>query len=195
MRTALSPTEIVHQQLEYGVTQIELVRDATALSRVFINPMTLTIGVARVRVAGIGGVWTDERYRMQGYARQLMEDSVAHMLEAAAAGGGGHWGDAPAGGGAGGARAAGPGGPVVNMALAVVTWFSPSDRRALHLPTAVACPAWSQGVRVSHGIGPLPQQCTGRTTTCHRRARRVRGRGKPPTIRAMMPTRVCRSHM
>ena len=86
MRTALSPTEIVHQQLEYGVTQIELVRDATALSRVFINPMTLTIGVARVRVAGIGGVWTDERYRMQGYARQLMEGSVAHMLEAAAAG-------------------------------------------------------------------------------------------------------------
>ena len=76
--------EFVYQTIEHGVTQIDLVRNATVVSRVFINPLTLTIGSARVRVDGIGGVWTEESQRRQGYARQVMEASVAQMLDAAA---------------------------------------------------------------------------------------------------------------
>src|SRR4051794_20283059 len=86
MNAARSSTEVVYQPIEYGITQIDLVREATAVSRLFITPLTLTLGVARVRVDGIGGVWTEESQRMQGYARQLMEVSVAHMLDAAARG-------------------------------------------------------------------------------------------------------------
>ena len=58
--TASQPRiELVSQTIEHGVTQIDLLRDATPVSRVFIIPLTLTIGIARVRVDGIGGVWTE----------------------------------------------------------------------------------------------------------------------------------------
>ena len=77
--------EIVSHPIEHGVTQVDLVQDTSPVSRVYINPLTLTIGVARVRVAGIGGVWTDERHRNHGYARRLLEHTLARLTYTAAA--------------------------------------------------------------------------------------------------------------
>jgi hypothetical protein len=77
--------DIVSQPIEHGVTQVDLVQDTTLLSHLYITPLTLTIGVARVRVAGIGAVWTDERQRLHGFARHLLEHTLARLLAAAAA--------------------------------------------------------------------------------------------------------------
>ena len=50
-----------------------------AVSRLYIIPLTISIGVARVRVDGIGGVETEEEYRGRGYARRVMEAALAQM--------------------------------------------------------------------------------------------------------------------
>src|SRR5687767_14302525 len=85
MSTPQPRLEIVSQPIEHGVAQVDLVQDTTPVSQLYITPLTLTIGVARVRVAGIGGVWTDERQRLHGYARRLLEHTLARLLAAAAA--------------------------------------------------------------------------------------------------------------
>ena len=71
--------EIRSQQLENGETLIELKVAERAVSRLYIIPRTISIGVARVRVDGIGGVETEEEYRGRGYARRVMEAALARM--------------------------------------------------------------------------------------------------------------------
>lgn len=41
----------------------------------------MRIGSARVRMGGIGGVWTEPQHRRQGYMRQVMERAVEFMSE------------------------------------------------------------------------------------------------------------------
>jgi hypothetical protein len=47
--------DIVSHLLGHGVSQVDLVQDATPVSQVSVTSRTLAIGVARVRVAGGGG--------------------------------------------------------------------------------------------------------------------------------------------
>src|SRR5215213_7413469 len=71
--------EIRSQHLENGESLIELNLAERPVSRLYIIPLTISIGVARVRVDGIGGVETEEEYRGRGYARRVMEAALARM--------------------------------------------------------------------------------------------------------------------
>src|SRR4051812_7114681 len=71
--------EIRSQHLENGETLIELNLAERPVSRLYIIPLTISIGVARVRIDGIGGVETEEEYRGRGYARRVMEAALARM--------------------------------------------------------------------------------------------------------------------
>ena len=71
--------DIRSQHLENGETLIELNLAERPVSRLYIIPLTISIGVARVRVDGIGGVETEEEYRGRGYARRVMEAALARM--------------------------------------------------------------------------------------------------------------------
>jgi len=64
-----------------GSTRAELLLGEQAISRLWIVPFTICIGVARVRMDGIGGVGTDEAHRRRGYSRRVLEASVSWMRE------------------------------------------------------------------------------------------------------------------
>jgi GNAT superfamily N-acetyltransferase len=64
-----------------GSTRVELLVGEASVSRLWIIPFTICIGVARVRMDGIGGVGTDEAHRRHGYSRRVLEASVAWMRE------------------------------------------------------------------------------------------------------------------
>ncbi|MDQ3855873.1 MAG: GNAT family N-acetyltransferase [Chloroflexota bacterium] len=79
------PGELRREPLGDGSTRLDLVVDDRTLSHVYIIPLTVAVGAARVRVDGIGGVWTDEAHRRRGYARRCMEAAVRQMREGDAA--------------------------------------------------------------------------------------------------------------
>jgi len=56
-----------------------LPRDGRSISHLSIVPLTIAVGVARVRVDGIAGVWTDEAFRGQGCARRILAAALAWM--------------------------------------------------------------------------------------------------------------------
>ena len=62
-----------------GSTRVELKIEDRAASHLWINPYTLCIGAARVRMDGIGGVETEPEYRQRGYSRRVMEAAVRYM--------------------------------------------------------------------------------------------------------------------
>ena len=66
-------------QPDGGSTRVELKIEDRTVSHLWITPYTLCIGAARVRMDGIGGVWTEPEYRQRGYARRVMEAAVRHM--------------------------------------------------------------------------------------------------------------------
>ncbi len=68
-----------------GPTRAELTVDGAWASSLAIVPFTLRVGLAQVRVDGIGGVNTDQNQRMKGYCRRIMEASTKHMAEGDAA--------------------------------------------------------------------------------------------------------------
>ncbi|HEV7215875.1 MAG TPA: GNAT family N-acetyltransferase [Chloroflexota bacterium] len=68
-----------------GSTNVELVLHEQVVSFLTIISLTIAVGRARVRVDGIGGVETLEQHRKQGYSRQVLEASIAHMRRARAA--------------------------------------------------------------------------------------------------------------
>ena len=55
-------------------------KDAEDISRLWVRGYTLRIGRARLRMAGIGTVGTDEPYRNRGYSRAVIEDSLRFMV-------------------------------------------------------------------------------------------------------------------
>jgi GNAT superfamily N-acetyltransferase len=54
-------------------------RDGESLSNLLIVPVTIRVGVATVRVDGIGEVGTAPQQRGRGYARRLITAAIAHM--------------------------------------------------------------------------------------------------------------------
>jgi hypothetical protein len=75
----------IHFVPDGSSTRAELLIEERAVSRLWIVPFTLTIGAARVRMDGIGGVGTDEEHRRRGYSRQVLEATVRRMREGDAA--------------------------------------------------------------------------------------------------------------
>lgn len=70
---------LTSQQEDDGSTRLDIMLDTRSLSHLWVFPMTYAIGVARVRVDGIGGVSTEEEWRNQGHARRLIETSIQRM--------------------------------------------------------------------------------------------------------------------
>lgn len=77
--------QVVSQSGPFGITRLELHREDRVVSRLNIVPFTLRIGAAAVRMDGIGGVGTEEEYRGQGCARQLLEAALERMRSGDAA--------------------------------------------------------------------------------------------------------------
>jgi len=57
------------------------VGDETNVSRLWIFEHQMRLGSAVLKMGGIGGVGTNEKHRMNGYAARVMEDSTALMVE------------------------------------------------------------------------------------------------------------------
>ncbi|MBN1250058.1 MAG: GNAT family N-acetyltransferase, partial [Anaerolineae bacterium] len=53
--------------------------DDTQVADLSVIDYTMRIGTAEVRMAGIGGVYTEREHRMKGYMRHLFEDTVTYM--------------------------------------------------------------------------------------------------------------------
>lgn len=63
-------------------TRIEVMVDDAVASSVIVVDRTIRIGNVPLRMGGIGDVSTRRAHRQQGYARLMLEDSVAFMKEA-----------------------------------------------------------------------------------------------------------------
>ena len=70
---------------DHGVTRPELLVGGQVVSSLWLFPLTIAIGRARVRLDGIGGVETAEAHRKKGYARQVLEATIRHTREGDAA--------------------------------------------------------------------------------------------------------------
>lgn len=57
------------------------VLDKQIVSHVLIEPRILRYGSARLKVVGIGKVYTDARYRQRGYSNAVMQDALAFAAE------------------------------------------------------------------------------------------------------------------
>lgn len=55
--------------------------DGELVCHVRIEPLTLRYGGARIRVAGLAGVYTLAAYRGRGYAAAVMRDALTHAIE------------------------------------------------------------------------------------------------------------------
>lgn len=51
------------------------------VSRLWIHDFNMRIGTSTVKMGGIGGVGTKKEHRMKGYARKVLTDSNAYMME------------------------------------------------------------------------------------------------------------------
>ena len=77
--------EITFRPASGGRTQVEVIVGDRTVSWLSIEPFTLRIGAATVRMDGIAGVGTEEEFRRRGYARRLLEATVAWMRQGDAA--------------------------------------------------------------------------------------------------------------
>ena len=77
-------TEIVYRKAPGGVTLVELMLGEEKVSDLSIIPFTIRVGVALVRMDGIGGVNTDDSFRRRGFARQILNAAVARMRQGSA---------------------------------------------------------------------------------------------------------------
>ena len=57
------------------------IEDEDDVSRLWIFEHDMRCGSALLKMGGIGGVGTNEKHRMKGYSRHVMEDSTALMTE------------------------------------------------------------------------------------------------------------------
>ena len=64
---------------DHSRIRVALMRGEEELSRTYIIPMTIRIGLAEVRMDGIGGVATPEEHRNRGYSRRVLESAVNQM--------------------------------------------------------------------------------------------------------------------
>ena len=79
-----SPT-IRQQRMPGGLTRLDVLIDGQSVSHLVVVPMTIRVGVATVRAAGISDVWTEQAYRQQGHARRLIEATIWFMRSSPAA--------------------------------------------------------------------------------------------------------------
>lgn len=64
---------------EDGAKRVVLTVDGEEASECWIVPLTIRVGVATVRIDGIGGVETKPEHRMKGYASRVLRRAVEEM--------------------------------------------------------------------------------------------------------------------
>ena len=77
MTEAADRDRIVVEQQPSGTSEVWLEMAGERVSRVVIIPMLMRVGAAVVRMDGVGGVETAEAHRRCGYARRVMEKTLA----------------------------------------------------------------------------------------------------------------------
>jgi GNAT superfamily N-acetyltransferase len=70
-----------HERTAEGHTRVKLVHDGREISGASVVPMTIQVGIAPVRMDGIGGVATDESHRFKGYSRRVLEACIEFMKQ------------------------------------------------------------------------------------------------------------------
>ncbi len=71
--------EISISRLDSGRWLVNLERNGQSLSRCLIVPLEIQVGVAIVRMDGIGDVFSEPEYRNQGLSRRVLEEAVRLM--------------------------------------------------------------------------------------------------------------------
>lgn len=81
MADSLAQGQVTSSPAEDGATRLDLLSEGRSVSHVYIIPLTMTIGVARLPVDGVGGVWTEEDCRNRGHARRLLDAAMRCMRD------------------------------------------------------------------------------------------------------------------
>ena len=71
----------LRREPQEGRTRIELLVDGEHASGLVVLDLQVRIGEVSVRCGGIGGVHTETPYRMRGYARQVIDESLNYMRQ------------------------------------------------------------------------------------------------------------------
>jgi len=77
--------EAITVRQEDGAKHVVLTMDGEAASECWIIPLTIRVGVATVRVDGIGGVETKPEHRLKGYASRVLRRAIEEMAAGDAA--------------------------------------------------------------------------------------------------------------
>jgi hypothetical protein len=85
MNTVSSSVTIGQQRTAEGALRLDVLADGKSVAHLVVVPLTIRVGVATVRVAGISDVWTEEAYRNQGHARRMLEAMLRHGRRSTAA--------------------------------------------------------------------------------------------------------------
>ena len=72
----------LHRRLDHAnCWKVYLTVDEEEASRLWVFVKRLRIGCAKVRIGGIGGVGTNEKHRLKGYASLVMDESTVFMAD------------------------------------------------------------------------------------------------------------------
>lgn len=75
------PNVVIDRTVEGKSCLFRLFYEGKPVSRLWVHDLTVRFGESLVRMGGIGGVETEEAYRMRGFARKLMEAANEYMKE------------------------------------------------------------------------------------------------------------------
>jgi predicted acetyltransferase len=71
--------EISTEETVLGTHLRKLLVKGEDVSHLFVHNLLMRIGISHVRIGGIGGLVTKEEYRLKGYAKLLMNDTLEWM--------------------------------------------------------------------------------------------------------------------
>ncbi len=72
----LPPPRVIRRPHEFVIEQDV---GGEAVSGLVVNDLVVRVGTARLRMGGVGGVWTKKEHRKLGYSARCMAESVAMM--------------------------------------------------------------------------------------------------------------------
>lgn len=75
------PNVVIDRTVKGKSCLFRLFYEGKPVSRLWVHDLTVRFGESLVRMGGIGGVETEEAYRMRGFARKLMEAANEYMKE------------------------------------------------------------------------------------------------------------------
>ena len=74
-------TELRIREAKPNTTAFELLTGDRVVSTTLVHRREMRVGVARLLTGAIGGVHTEKQHRSRGYARQVLDSAVAHLID------------------------------------------------------------------------------------------------------------------